>query len=120
MTVVGTIQTELVYSRPSGNASASAIVPHERFAALDAEKNRLGCETQWWQAADPHTKINRPAITPLSGVRIALIEGRGIRHGERFTATINIKEVVRNGKTQRQMWLVDARSLPTLVTDSTL
>ena len=41
MCTIETIQTELIYSRPAGRASASGIVPPERFATLDAEKNRL-------------------------------------------------------------------------------
>ena len=118
MTVVGTIQTELIYSRPSANGPASAIVPPDRFAALDAEKNRLGCATQWWYVPDPHTGENRPAFTPLAEGRIELIEKQGIKHGERFVATINIKELTRNNTTQRQMWLVDAQSLSALITET--
>lgn len=115
MRTVGTIRTELVYSRTAGKTSASAVVPPEVFDQLEDERQRLGHEAQWWYDNDPHTGDRRPAFTPIEGGRLALIESRGIRHGDRFVATFEVREVTRQGVTRREMWLVDAQPLGTLV-----
>jgi hypothetical protein len=111
MVTVGTIQTELIYSRLAGKATASAIVPPDSFQALEADRARLGVKTVWWYDADPQTKERRPAFTPIQGKRLALIEGRGIRHGDRFIAIFEVKDVTRQDKRRNEMWLVDARPL---------
>lgn len=111
MRVVGTITTELVYTRPARRAFASAVVPTEALERLEAERQRLGHRTQWWYDDDPHTGERRPAFTPIEGGRLALIESRGIRHGDRFVGSFEVKEVTRQGVTRREMWLVDAQPI---------
>ena len=44
MTYIATLQTESVYKRLAGNATASAIVPPDVFAAFDAEKSCLAVQ----------------------------------------------------------------------------
>ena len=108
---IGTIRVELIFSHPAGKASGSGIVPPEAFTALEAERSRYGIVTKWWYDADPTTGQQRPAFTPIEGGRLALIEGRGIRHGDRFVASFEVKEVSYKGKKQRQMWLVEAQPI---------
>ena len=109
MRTLGTIETELVYSRPSGKASASAVVPPESFDALEAQRTRFGVKTVWIFDADPQTGQRRPAFTPIQGGRLALIESRGIKHGDRFVATFEVRDVTRQDKRRNEMWMVDAR-----------
>ncbi len=111
MRVVGTIQTELIYVRLPGKASASAVVPPDMLSQLEADRRRLGHTAIWWYDIDPHTADRREAFTPIEGKRLAFIESRGIRHGDRFVATFEVKEVTRQGVTRREMWLVDAQPI---------
>lgn len=104
-----TFQTELIYSRPEGRASGSGIVPPESFEALEAQRTRHGVETEWFFDSDPETGEQRHAFTPIEGGRLALIEERGIQHGERFLATFEVKEVRRHAGSQTQLWLIDAQ-----------
>jgi hypothetical protein len=108
---IGTIHVELIFSHPAGKATGSGIVPPDAFEGLEAERKRYGHVAKWWYDADPTTGQQRPAFTPIGGGRLALIEGRGIRHGDRFLATFEVKEVTSQGKKQRQMWLVDAQPI---------
>jgi hypothetical protein len=108
---IGTIQVELIFSHPAGKASGSGIVPPEVFTVLEAERTRYGIVTKWWHDSDPTTGQQRPAFTPIAGRRLALIEGQGIRHGDRFVATFEVKEVTYKGRKLRQMWLVDAQPI---------
>ncbi len=109
MRVVGKIQTELIFARPNGRAWASAIVPDDMLTQLETDRSRLGHTTIWWYDIDPLTNVSKRAFTPIQGGRLALIESRGIRHGDRFVATFDVKEVTRQGVTRREMWLVDAQ-----------
>ncbi len=111
MRTLGTIETELVYSRPSGKASASAVVPPESFDALEAQRTRFGVKTVWMFDADPQTGQRKPAFTPIQGGRLTLIEGRGIKHGDRFVATFEVRDVTRQERRRNEMWMVDARPL---------
>jgi hypothetical protein len=110
MNTVGTIQTELIYSKPTGKNSASGIVPPEGFEALESERSCFGVKTTWWYDTDPHTGERRPAFTPIQGGRMSLIESRGIKHGDRFLAIFEVKDVTRQNTRRKEMWLVDAQS----------
>lgn len=108
---IGTIRVELIFSHPTGKASGSGIVPPEVLKTLEAERSHYGIVTKWWYDSDPTTGQRQLAFTPIEGGRLALIESRGIGHCDRFLATFEVKEVTYKGKKQRQMWLVDAKSL---------
>lgn len=105
--VLGQIQVELVFVR--NQDSGSGVVPAEVYNEHMADRARHGVKTTWWYDTDPHTGEKRPAYTPIEGGRLALIESRGIRHGDRYIATFDVKEVTRQGKKRKEMWLVDAQ-----------
>jgi hypothetical protein len=108
MTTLGRIETNLIYSRPPGKTSASAIVPPESFNQLEADRGRFGVKTVWMFDVDPKTGQRRPAFTPIQGGRLKLIEGAGIRHGDHFVATFEVRDVTRPNRRQNEMWLVKA------------
>ena len=64
--------------------------------------------TKLLSAHDPETGAPRSAFGPFERGRKRLIDGRGIRHGDRFLATFDVNEVTRKQGKQRQMWLVNA------------
>jgi hypothetical protein len=89
--------------------------PPECFEQLEADRRSLGHDATWWYDTDPYTGESRPAFTPIGGGRLTFIESRGIRHGDRFVGTFEVKEVTRQGVTRREMWLVDAQPVGTCV-----
>jgi hypothetical protein len=101
---VGQIQVELIFNRDS----ASGVVPEEVYAQHMADRLALGVRSQWWTAINPVSGEERPAYTPMPRGRVALIERRGIRHGDRYLGTFNVKDITRRGNRQMEMWLVDA------------
>lgn len=68
MNTLGTIQTELVYSRTESKAPASAIVPVDSFDALEAERSRLGVKTIWWYEPTPTPANAAPPLRPFKAV----------------------------------------------------
>ena len=111
MKKVGEIQVELVFSQPPGKSTGAAIVPADALDALEAQRTRFKHEATWWYVPDPRTGESRPAFTPIGGGRLQLILDQGIRHGDRFLAKFDINEVERKGKTKREMWFIEARTL---------
>jgi hypothetical protein len=111
MSILGTVSTELVFSHPQGRTWGEGIVPPECLAHLEAERERYGVRTRWLDEAGPTAGRKRRSFKPIEGGRLALIEGSGIRHGERFCAIFAVKQVRRNGTTQRQFWLVGVERL---------
>ena len=81
MNTLGTIQTELVYSRTESKAPASAIVPVDSFDALEAERSRLGVKTIWWYEPTPTPANAVPPLRPFKAVgwlsARAEVSGRG-------------------------------------------
>lgn len=106
---LGKIVVELIFVR--NPTSGSGLVPVEGFDQHMEDRTRHGVKTIWWYDNHPVTGDRRPAYTPISGRSLRLIEGRGIRHGDRYVATFDVKEVKRQGTMQRQMWLVDAQPI---------
>ena len=57
---------------------------------------------------------NRSAKTRVHadpGRALALIESHGIKHGDHFVATFEVRDVTRQYKRRNEMWMVDARPL---------
>jgi hypothetical protein len=113
--VVGQIRVELVFVR--NKDSGSGVVPEEVYGRHMKDRAALGVKTIWWYDTDPVTGKKRPAYTPIAGGRLELIEkSRGIRHGDRYLATFDVKEVNRQGVKRREMWLVDAQLIRSAIT----
>jgi hypothetical protein len=106
---VGQIRVELIFVR--NKESGSGIVPAEVYEQHMADRARHGVKTVWWYDKDPVTGAKRPAYTPIGGKSLQLIESRGIRHGDRYLATYDVKEVNRQGTKRREMWLVDVQPI---------
>jgi hypothetical protein len=109
--ILGVIQFELVFSRHPGNKTGAAVVTRGSEDTFDASRRRFGCATIPMYTTDPTTGERRPAFMPIETGRLALIEDRGIGHGDHFLADIAFIEGHRKGKPQVQMWLVDAQPL---------
>jgi len=106
---VGQTQVELIFVRNKN--SGSGVVPVEVYDQHMIDRAEHGVETTWWYDDDPATGEKVPAYTPIEGGRLQLIEDRGIRTGDRFLATFDVKEVSRKGAKCRQMWLVGAQPI---------
>jgi hypothetical protein len=114
MRILGTVSTELVFSHPQGQKRGAAIVPPECFAHIEAERARYDVHHEWHHETDPVTpEKKRPAFKWIEWGRLAKIKDAGIRHGERFVAIFEVRQVKRKGTERRQFWLVAVKRITT-------
>ena len=111
MKTIGTFKTELIYISRAGNQTSFGIIPPDMLAALEANMKQFDLKTKLFSAADRETGDPRSSLGPIQRGRKKRIDRRGIRDGDRFLATFDVKEVARQRGIHRQMWLVSAQPL---------
>ena len=111
-TPIGVMTSEVILSHTPPNTTAALVVPPDVQAEVDDPMRLLlnrGLNPRF-TAAHPATGAQTVAFMPLPPGRVAMVRGRGFRHGDPFSSPRSASmSNPTKGQPRREMWLVDAR-----------